>query len=82
MADQEHNPLAFPRPSSEPGSSYPGSLGQLGMTLRDWFAGQALGGLVGTGTLLSDYDVADRAWDLADAMLERRQVTRDGGGQA
>ncbi len=48
------------------------------MTLRDWFAGQALAGLAGmsdnTGMAawLVD-DAAQRAYDLADAMLAERE---------
>lgn len=41
-----------------------------GMTLRDWFAGQALAGILannGRGT-----PSADEAYKWADAMLERR----------
>ena len=52
---------------------------QLGMTLRDWFAGQALAGI--SSTLAHEYedrDLAERyaadAYELADAMLKAREV--------
>ena len=42
-----------------------------GMTLRDWFAGQALAGLA---PCFEEYgDVAGHAFRLADAMLEARK---------
>ncbi len=49
-----------------------------GMTLRDWFAGQALGGLIvgytqayGSPTQLSN-EVVKEAYSYADAMLAKR----------
>lgn len=52
---------------------YPASVG---MSLRDWFAGQALASM----TVAPDYSngpcnqaMADRAYSIADAMLERRK---------
>lgn len=44
-----------------------------GMTLRDWFAGQALAGIL--ATLPTQYDIKDNAEDAyayADAMLAER----------
>jgi hypothetical protein len=47
-----------------------------GMTLRDWFAGQAL-----TGLLMANYQVDDvvarEAYDAADAMLAAREKTNE-----
>lgn len=43
-----------------------------GMTLRDWFAGQALIGLVTAGHDMSIGDFAEEAYLYADAMLKRR----------
>ena len=45
--------------------------GESGMTLRDWFAGQALAGLSSRGDLSSG-EIADLAYDTADAMMEVR----------
>ncbi len=48
----------------------------LGMTLRDWFAGQALVGLLASGVAAergqSSEDVAGAAYANADAMLAER----------
>lgn len=44
-----------------------------GMSLRDWFAGQALMGLMACNCLTSDEaDIARLAYKQADAMLEAR----------
>ena len=47
--------------------------GHEGMTLRDWFAGQALAGML-IGEWLSDKGVATLAYEYADAMLAAREV--------
>lgn len=49
-----------------------------GMTLRDWFAGQALAGFLaahgGPGVdIASSNDAAEAAYDYADAMLRERK---------
>ncbi len=45
-----------------------------GMTLRDWFAGQALAGLLSDHTRSGRLVVyADVAYEMADAMLEARE---------
>lgn len=62
-----NNPPAFPMPASE--HSQGGHFEQYGMTLRDWFAGQAL------AVLACDFcaeEVAFRAYEYADAMLAER----------
>jgi hypothetical protein len=47
------------------------------MTLRDWFAGKALVALphIGCGCDLENYELAQAAYQIADAMLaERKQI--------
>lgn len=66
---------AFPRPES---SDQFGNLhfGAHGMSLRDWFAGQALAGLAGISDGYDDHkgqSVAGIAYRLADAMLAARE---------
>ena len=62
---------AFPIPhSNEPGAYE----GEPGMSLRDWFAGQALAGKMSIESIefLSREDIADRCYRQADAMLAAR----------
>lgn len=49
---------------------------QTGMALRDWFAGQALAGLLPyyADVAYGADGVSDEAYDLADAMLRRRRL--------
>jgi hypothetical protein len=73
---------AFPRPASEYTKSGTCPDGndpieeQNGMSLRDWFAGQALIGYLAAETesfsLGSHYQVAQRAYAMADVMLQQR----------
>jgi hypothetical protein len=62
------NPFAFPWRCDENTIS-----GDSGMTLRDWFAGQALS-WPNNGSLCPE-DAATFAYDYADAMLRARQAT-------
>ena len=65
------NPAAFPRPIGNNGvNEY--SEGQPGMTLRDYFAGQAMIGFA-SGYELSYENIAYMAYKQADAMLEERE---------
>ena len=73
MEDMRHNPSAFPQsdfcfPIPE----------RAGMTLRDWFAGQALAGCMAAeapDVIYEEQGVAKRAYRIADAMLSARQTT-------
>ena len=64
---------AFPRPVSfsEEGGTHRGTLG---MTLRDYFAGQALASLLVSRKFneASTKDIVERAFWYADAMLDER----------
>jgi hypothetical protein len=66
---------AFPRPDMEYRNGQI-EIGSNGMTLRDWYAGQALAGLLGSGIASergqSHEDVAEVAYLNADAMIAER----------
>jgi hypothetical protein len=49
--------------------------GNAGMTLRDWFAGQVLAGMLANPeVMLNGFDVvARRAYNTADVMLDERE---------
>jgi hypothetical protein len=55
--------------------------GEEGMTLRDYFAGQALNGILMNYTTerfgISENSIADHAYKLADAMLAERERKED-----
>ena len=74
MDDKDNGGPAFPQHMFTP---YSGGGGvwttKGGMTLRDWFAGQALAGMLARGTTNDDAEVAVEAYSLADAMLEARK---------
>lgn len=66
-----NNPSAFPVNSANLGG--PGAYeADPGMSLRDWFAGQALAGLAGTMHHWSASERAHRAYVDARAMLAER----------
>jgi len=58
---------AFPRPLGEGGYKYNES--QTGMTLRDYFAGQAIAGLLASGEWGCDCQTAEQAYGMADSMF-------------
>jgi len=60
--------MAFPLHNTGHGAPY-----DEGMTLRDYFAAKAMQGLLSDGVgSLSDEELADWAYKLADAMLKHR----------
>lgn len=63
------NPEAFPR--EEGPYSIPG------MTLREWFAGQALIGILGCVEDSAE-GLASRAWSMAEAMMAEREKRSPG----
>jgi hypothetical protein len=76
MAQQEDGGPAFP---SEAGSDQDGYYPRSGMSLRDYFAGQALAGLMADVSILAAAGgrdagfVAKLAYDAADGMLDARK---------
>lgn len=67
---------AFPRPYFEHPTNGEYSLAQEGMSLRDYFAGQALVGIIASEVenRTPSEIVAKRAYELADAMLKAREA--------
>jgi len=68
------------------GPAFPMAFSNQGMTLRDWFAGQALGAQVADAAAfndrsrarksdirITDEDVANACWSYADAMMKARE---------
>jgi hypothetical protein len=69
--DKNYNPSAFARTKN-------GSAGaQKGMTLRDYFAGQALAGLCAKYSADDDEWFGRRAYQIADELLEERSEKED-----
>lgn len=73
MTDKPENPSAFPVQEDDR------LVGEYGMTLRDYFAGQALAGLISMATVddiatldTPSEDFAEAAYGQADAMLKER----------
>jgi len=61
-------------PSNDGGSAFPVMYVSEGMTLRDYFAGQALAGILSSANFGDARDwLPDRAYGLADAMLAARE---------
>ena len=66
---------AFPHFKTDPYSSKVEICPQGGMTLRDWFAGQAVSGLYADNDFIrSHVDAAKCSYALADAMLKAREA--------
>ncbi len=64
---------AFPIPPIDNGPGNIKSQAKPGMTLRDYFAGLAMQGII-TDTLDAYEDVATQAYKQADAMLKAREA--------
>ncbi len=80
MSQKDNGGTAFPGPSFTQGGHPNGH--SMGMTLRDWFAGQALAGFYANPDphMPAELDgkpgvirVAQAAYQIADAMLEARK---------
>jgi len=59
------------------GNAFPNVDGDLGMSLRDWFAGQIIGGIFSDSRMVNymgnkNHDVAEIAYRIADVMLKER----------
>ena len=71
---------AFPRAGNEwEEMSWVPAAAEKGMTLRDYFAAQAMQGLL-TAEIVGDYSndhVANIAYLIADAMLKKREETNE-----
>jgi len=59
-------------PCNEPAFPVNGVTRFPGMSLRDWFAGQAIAGIEAAGFAYAEAQVAADAYKLADAMLLAR----------
>jgi len=71
------NPPAFPIPDVRTHDGFGVSEGSPGMSLRDWFAGQAIGHIMGaalntSGPMAAPSKIAGAAYATADAMLAAR----------
>ena len=70
MSEKKDGGAAFPYPGTQ------GTFGATGMTLRDYFAGQALSSravMLKNGVMYAS-DVATECYDLADAMLAAKEA--------
>ena len=66
---------AFPDPCNAHPGAHPPDCAK-GMTLRDWFAGQALAGLAAHYGFSQLHKDSDSIYDIADAMIESRNNTK------
>jgi phage terminase large subunit GpA-like protein len=69
---------AFPHFKTDSATGYVELCPQGGMTLRDYFAGQALAGMMAHDQTSSwqDYEVAGDCYVYADAMIKARGVSK------
>ena len=68
MSKPDDGGPAFPHSSSP----MRGDLTEWGMTLRDWFAGQALAGMLDRAYGIKCEIIAARSYEMADAMIAAR----------
>jgi len=77
MADVKDGGSAFPFQLTVVDRNNPENIQKAraqGMTLRDWFAGQALAGLLAHSSGEDPHKSPGMAWHLADAMLKARET--------
>ena len=74
MSNTNTNEPAFPRPAVFTSLGSPLSVGQAGMTLRDYFAAKVMQSLIATDDMTPHAYVATEAYSYADAMLKARNV--------
>ena len=74
MSNEDKSGPAFPQHMVDfgKGPESPDGYGMGGMTLRDWFAAQALVGLAREGW--TEGEIADACYKQADAMLKARNA--------
>ena len=73
MSKQNNGGSAFPYSIREEGSEYT-SESSKGMTIKDYFAGQAIIGIIANSDGLKYTDsMANAAYEIADSMLKERQ---------
>lgn len=82
--DKKDGGAAFPRPmfAANRESETCFDNGATGMSLRDWFAGQAMAGMLGVGPVEREPTVtewAELAYEMADALLTEK-AKREGRG--
>ena len=77
MSAKNDGGAAFPRMTERDGKRI--FVGHDGMTLRDWYAGQALAGLSANPEFASTSDCKCAEWSYrqADAMLAEREKAQD-----
>lgn len=81
MEERYEPPVFREKKIDEGGSAFPiatdGMIRNEGMTLRDWFAGQALAGMLagvpGTHLIPTAEKLGKEAYDAADAMIAARK---------
>lgn len=82
MTKREDGGPAFPQSDLSSYGMGPSEINNGGMSLRDWFSGQALAGVLASKTFsnsgpgFEDF-IATYAFNVADAMLKAREVSHD-----